>query len=570
MAQGWSIASDGTSITIKFYEPPPAGTDNVKVIQRSTSGNGGTDVFALGAWGESVGWPAEGEFFGDRLWLASTPTDPQVMWGSCIGDYTNHGRSSPIVDSDAVSFAINSRQVNVIKELVPLDSLLVLTTGGEYRVGGGSDDVITPSTISVKNQGNSGTGDVPAKVIGESALFMQDEGQKVRDLRYQFEKDGFRGNDIGVWADHLFTGHIITGIDYWKAPWQVVWYTRDDGVRIGCTYMPEQEVSGWHWHDTAGLYLDCCSLPGRLEGETYMLTERMAGGRKVRMIEKQAPTFFKEEVDLFYVDAGLTYDGRNRSGATVELASISGGWSEGDDLSITASADMFVGPSDVGDGFDIRAMATVEREDGSIVVEAVSVRVVLDEVVTAVTAKCHSVGDVPMALRDTPVTGWTFQRDTIGGLWHLEGSMASVLQDGAVVGPLLVEGGRVRLASPGGVVHVGHGYMAEVETLEINAPGGEPLRDQMKLSWKASILVNGTRGILAGAYRDELYPVAERRDEPYGTAPYLRSGVIDCLIPSVWHEDAGRVRIVSSDPLPMELLSITLHAVASNGQAGAR
>lgn len=564
MAQGWQITATG----INFMEPPPAGTGNITVVQRGLGGNGGTDVFALGAWGEATGYPSEVEFFGDRLWLGGTPADPQVLWASCTGDYTNFGKSAPMVDSDAITIGINSRQVNVIKELVPLDSLLVLTTGGEYRVGGGSDDVITPSSVSVKNQGNSGTGDVAAQVIGESALFLQAEGQKVRDLRYQFEKDGFRGNDVGVWADHLFTGRLITGIDYWKAPWQVVWYMRSDGVRLGCTYMPEQEVSGWHWHDTDGLYLGACSLPGTMESECYYLTERTTPQGAVRCIEVQAPTFFDDEDDMFFVDCGLTYDGRNRSATTVTITSESGDWSDQAEVVVVASAGIFDPESgDAGDGLEL--WTDVPNEDGG--TDRVTVRLLIDTVAGFAHAVCRPVVEVPEALRGRPVTTWSMQRDTIGGLWHLEGKDVAVLADAGSVGPYRVTGGQVVMEKPAAVVHVGLPYVAEVETLELNAQGAEPLREQLKLAHKVSILVHGTRGVeFSEGAASSWYPVADRDAEPYGTPPFLKTGVIDVNIPTIWNEDAGRVRIRSREPLPMEVLAITVRAVASPGQAAGR
>ena len=564
MAQGWQITATG----INFMEPPPAGTGNIAVVQRGQGGNGGTDVFALGAWGEATGYPSEVEFFGDRLWLGGTPADPQVLWASCTGDYTNFGKSAPMVDSDAITIGINSRQVNVIKELVPLDSLLVLTTGGEYRVGGGSDDVITPSSVSIKNQGNSGTGDVEAQVIGESALFLQAEGQKVRDLRYQFEKDGFRGNDVGVWADHLFTGRLITGIDYWKAPWQVVWYMRSDGVRLGCTYMPEQEVSGWHWHDTDGLYLDSCSLPGTMESECYFLTERSTPQGVVRCIEAQAPTFFDDEDDMFFVDCGLTYDGRNRSATTVTITSESGDWSDQAEVVVVASAGIFdPATGDAGDGLEL--WTDVPNEDGG--TDRVTVRLLIDTVAGFAHAVCRPVVEVPEGLRGRPVTTWSMQRDTIGGLWHLEGRDVAVLADSGSVGPYRVTGGRIVMEKPAAVVHVGLPYVAELETLELNAQGAEPLREQMKLAHKVSILVHGTRGVeFSEGAASSWYPVADRDAEPYGTPPFLKTGVIDVNIPTIWNEDAGRVRIRSKEPLPMEVLAITVRAIASPGQAAGR
>ena len=182
MAQGWSINVATGQIT--FLEAPPTGMNNVSVVQNPTGGNGGTDVWAMGAWSLYYGYPRDVEYFGDRLWFGGTRADPQRIDASCTGDYTNFGRSSPIVDSDAVSFTINARQVNAIRELVPLDNLIVLTVGGEWKVTGGSDDVISPSTIGIKPQSYHGVGTIPARTIGESAIMLQEQGQKVRDLAY--------------------------------------------------------------------------------------------------------------------------------------------------------------------------------------------------------------------------------------------------------------------------------------------------------------------------------------------------------------------------------------------------
>lgn len=564
MAQGWTV--NAAADTITFYEAPSVGTNNILVNELADAGQGGTDVWAVGSWSGRYGYPSEVEFFGDRLWFAGTPSDPQTIWASCIGDYPNFGRSSPIVDSDTVTFVINARQVNTVKDLVPLDNLLVMTTGGEYKVTGGQDDVVTPSTIGVKNQGNAGSGDVQSKLIGESAIFIQEEGQKIRDLRYQFEKDGFRGNDLSVWADHLFAGYEVQGIEYWKAPWQVVWFTRDDGVLVGCTYMPEQEVVGWHWHDTDGVFLDACALPGKKESECYFLVERVIDGEVVQCIEQLAPTRAETESDLWFVDCGLQYDGRNTGTGTIRVDSA-GGWTEQDELTITASDALFVGGTDVDDGFELwRDMSVVE--EGVARIERVRMRLVIDAYVDANHVVARSIGTVPPALRGVALTSWAFQRDTIDNLWHLEGKAVSVLQDAAVVGPYVVTGGKVVLATPGGVCNIGLPYSCEVETLELNAAGGEPMRDQNKLAYSVSILLLASRGVMAGGIRDVLYEIPERSYEDYGQPPFLKTGVFDCNIPAGWGVDAGRVRIVSDQPLPMEILSITTRAVSSNGQAG--
>src|SRR5574343_1574473 len=147
MAQGWKI--DNVAHTITFKEPPPTGTGNVVIKEFATGAVGGTDCWAEGAWSQYRGFPTEVEFFSDRMVWAATLADPQLVWASNTGDYSNMGKSSPIVDSDGFSFAINTRQVNAVMDLVPLDKLIVLAKGGEFLMTGGQDEVVTPSTVDI-------------------------------------------------------------------------------------------------------------------------------------------------------------------------------------------------------------------------------------------------------------------------------------------------------------------------------------------------------------------------------------------------------------------------------------
>lgn len=551
MSQGWTI--DATAETISFFEAPPAGTGNIVVKEFARGAVGGTDVWAVGVWSERYGYPREVEFFADRLWFAGTPTEPQRVDASNIADYRNFGRSSPIVDSDAVSFTVNARQVNAIMDLVPLDNLIVLTTGGVWKTTGGADDVITPSTIGIKPQSYHGVGTVPAKVIGESAIFVEEQGQRIRDLVYTFEKDGFRGNDISIWADHLFTGYRVMGIEHMSAPWPVLWFPRNDGRLIGCTYLPEQEVAGWHRHDTGGSleaegedkFLDVCCLPGDDETEQYVLVERVIEGVARKYIERRAPTRAPSQEDEVYMDSALTYDGRNTGSTTLTLSIYNTpGWNESSRIRVTASTNLF-SASDVGDGFEFT-------------VDGKRLRLVIDEYIQPDQVVTHSIGDVAPEFREVALTSWTFQRDAIGGLSHLEGREVVILADGTVHPKRVVDGGVVHLNRPYGVVTVGLGYPGVIETLDLNSPGGEPIRSQKKLIVRGEYLFRDTRGIKAGPSLDQLDEIPQRHFEDYDEPIANYTGTLEVNFTASWDNESGRNFIVSDDPLPCEILSLTL------------
>ena len=555
--QGWTI--DATADTITFGIAPATGTNNVVVKEYTAGTLTGTNQFAIGAWCAEYGFPSECEFFADRLWFAGTPTDPQTIWGTQTGDYSNFGRTVPLVDTDAISITINARQVNAVTDLVPLDAFIVLTKGGQWKMTEDDKGNISPG-IGLKPQSFNGTSSIQSMVVGQTAIIVQEQGQRVFDIGYRFESDSYSPQDISIWSDHLVEGHTLLRMEWAPAPYKVIWFIRDDGVALGCTYMPEQEVIGWHRHDTgatgeamdedADVIEDIVCLPGTTETEVYVLVKRTINGQTKRYIEQLAPSFVEDSADWFYVDSGLTYDGRNSTATTVTL---SGGtnWTEDENLTLTASSALFVGSSDEGDGFEIT--------DGT---NTVRVRII--DYVSATVVTVNSVGTVPASLRSVALTGWTLQRDSISGLSHLEGREVAVLTDGSVHPLRTVSSGAISLAYPAGVVQVGLPYRAHLETLEVNVAGAQTIRDNTKLIQSAGLLLRNSRGVKAGTRLDYLYDLAQREFENYGAPTTALTGYGRIDVSAEWGENSGHMHIVSDDPLPCEILGLITKFQASD------
>lgn len=549
--QGWTV--DPVANTITFAVAP--GTGAALVVTEFAAGTlAGTSRFAIGSWNAAYGYPSEGEFYSDRLWLANTPTDPQMVWGSQIGDYTNHGRSTPLIDSDSVSFAINSRQVNAVRDLVALDKMVVLAQGGEFLMSGGQDDVITPSTLNIKPQSYRGSANVQAKVVGDTAIMVQEQGSRVYDIGYRFESDSYRPIDISVWAAHLMERYAITKIEWSQAPWSNLWFRREDGIALACTYMPEQEVIGWTRSDTGrslddetigdDTIEDIVVLPGSNQSEVFFLVRRVVDGVEQRYIEQLAPEFVSDRRDWKYSDSCITYDCRNATATTMTVSGVT--WDSDEDLVVTASSAMFVGSSDVDDMIEV-----IVGED--------SVRLRIVEYVSATSIKAVSIGSVPASIREQPSAEWTLMRDTISGLDHLEGRTVCILADASVQPSRVVSGGSISLDSPGGVVTIGLPYRAHIETLEVNIGGAPTVRDEKKLLHGLALLVQETRGIktCGGTLREEYtYPLAEREFEDYGDPTLPMTGVVEAPVSAEWGENVGHIHIISDDPLPMTILSL--------------
>lgn len=266
-----------------------------------------------------------------RRWMAGTPYQPQNVWATRNATESNLTASIPARDDDALAFRIASNQQHAIRHLISLTDLVALTVGGEFRIFADGAAAITPTSLSLKQQGSNGASNVQPAMAVNSTLYVQSQGSYIRELAYDPQGTGaYRSNDVSIMAPHLFDGFTIIELAYCRAPDATLWAVRSDGVLLGMTYVPEQQVYGWHHHDTDGFVESCAVIPENNADTLYIVVRRTIGGRTVRYIERMVPRLFLVQEDAYFVDAGLTYDGASTS-------TIRGLWHlEGEAVSVLA------------------------------------------------------------------------------------------------------------------------------------------------------------------------------------------------------------------------------------------
>lgn len=253
--------------------------------------------------------PAAVTYYQQRQIFANTNNEPQATFTTQTNNFNSLRTSNPARDDDAVTFTIAARQVNEIRHLLPLDSLILLTSGGEWIMTEGQDAVLTPATIGVRPQSYNGASKVPPVVINSTALYVQEKGARIRDLGYEFSSDKYTGNDLSLMSEHLFEGKQITAMTFAAEPYSIVWCVRDDGVLLGLTYQREHQVWGWHQHTTDGEFESITSITEGDRDAVYVIVKRHVNGSDVRYVERLEPRESEVSADAFYVDSGLTYSG---------------------------------------------------------------------------------------------------------------------------------------------------------------------------------------------------------------------------------------------------------------------
>lgn len=265
--------------------------------------------WAFGAFGDASiggpGYPSAVTYYQGRLCFAGTYGQPDTVWMSESSNWTNWNVVTPVLDSSPIVFTLGSTQLNGIRSMLQLSELLLMTSGAVWSVGSG--DVLTPSTLSTRLQSYTGAASSPEPLgIEGSALFVTDKGKSIKETSFRFEQNGFVGQDLTLFARHLFESKTVVDWAYRAAPFPCVWAVRNDGVLLGCSYVKDQEVAAWHQHTTEGGLFESVSCIGE-SGEDFLYAVVKRGTK--RYIERMASRQVEALEDGFFVDCGSTYSG---------------------------------------------------------------------------------------------------------------------------------------------------------------------------------------------------------------------------------------------------------------------
>jgi hypothetical protein len=494
-------------------------------------------------------YPGAVSYFEQRRIFAGTNNAPQTMWMTRSGTESDMSYSIPTEETDRIKFRVAAREANTIRHIVPLTQLLALTSAAEWRISPVNSDVITPTTISVRPQSYIGANNVQPSIVNNTVIYCSARGGHVRELGYSWQASGFVTGDLSLRAAHLFDSRDITDMCYSKSPQPLLWFVSNNGYLLGLTYVPEQQVAAWHWHDTDGTYESCTAVAEGNEDALYVIVKRTINSVTKRYVERFETRQITDLEDCFFVDCGLSYDGTNTSATTV---TVTGGstWGPADTLTVTASSGIFVfpGTTDVGDAI------VITGGDGT----QYRLTILSTSSSTVATARVDKL--IPVALRGVATTVWAFARNSISGLSHLEGKTVSILADGAVQPQETVVSGSISLDRAFTVVHVGLPYQSDLQTLPltINIDGaGQGRRKNIN---KATLRVFQSSGIFVGPDADNLVEAKQRSTEPYGSPPALKSDEVDVDLLPKW-ANSGQVFIRQVDPLPLSVVGLTLEVV---------
>jgi hypothetical protein len=275
-------------------------------------------------------------------------------------------------------------------------------------------------------------------------------------------------------------------------------------------------------------------------------------GSTVRMVERMHTRVFEEVEDCFFVDAGLSYDDPVYvSGATkatpVVITATGHGYSNGD---LVDFAGFDAGEDSTG------AATNMTELNGN------RYKVANKATNTFQLTKPSDGSNINGTAFTTYTEGGYVRKavTTLTGLDHLQGQTVKVLADGNVISGKVVGtvtgGVGITLNTAASRVHIGLGYVSDVETLNVEIPTQEGTI-QGKLVRMNSVVVRfqDSRGLRIGPDEDHLVEMKQREFEVMGAPTALLTGDKKIILKSDWNSN-GRLFMRQQDPLPLTILAV--------------
>ncbi len=248
-------------------------------------------------------------YFQQRKVYACLKNSPQQLVASQTSTNNNFNISRPLSASDSINITLSEREVNEIRHILAMNDLIILTSGGEWKLNGSDGAFTASSSLVASPQSFYGCSNVAPVVSGNMILFVQSGGSVLRDLGYTYVSNSYDGEELSIFANHLFEGKQIIDMAYAKEPYRILWCVMSDGTLNAITYNKKQQVSGWHRHETKGKFESVAVVREGCEDVAYFIVQRYINGQTKRFIERMASRFVEKTEDGIFLDCSLKYEG---------------------------------------------------------------------------------------------------------------------------------------------------------------------------------------------------------------------------------------------------------------------
>lgn len=442
-------------------------TDIDAEILKSLNSSDTTSNWSLeeSTWDSTRGYPRAVGLHQSRLWYGGTTAQPQTVWASEIDIFEGFGAGPD--DEDAIDIELSSNEVNQINWISASRDLVLGTSGGEITLGSGSSAAITPSSIQQSPRTYHGSKTQQVVNVRDEILFLQGSSRKIRTFRYDFNIDGYTGEDLTFLAEHITEGGLVELVYVQEPDTNICAVTTNGDLLVG-TYDRSKQIIAWTKSTTDGDFKRINTITSGEVDQVWIIVERTINSNTKRYIELwDSLGDTPDDLDSFsdsYLTISENYAITNITTANpgVVTTSSAHGLSNGDTVIIKDLVDPYTADLDSSK----TNMSTLNNGIYTVANVTSTTFELTDSGGSNInTTNYNSYGS----------SGNVWKRvTTLSGLDHLEGKSVAIRADGAVQPAKTVSSGSITLDTPAGEVVVGLPYTwtCELVGLEFEGPQG--------------------------------------------------------------------------------------------------
>lgn len=208
---------------------------NLKTYGTDSEQNNTRVSFYVGEWVKNP--PNSVTLFQDRLcWGANSVIDTTKT-----GDYYDFGISATSVDTDAVSTTVKDVKKANIVALAGGKELVGFTDNSEFIF---KHEVFGPKDFVLSRESYNGARKIPP-IFRDNNIFYVSKNNTLLNMMYDFSRDGYVSDDLGLFSSHLFESSQIVDIEYLKRYNNLFCVLTDNGYINALTFLPEEKVTAW-------------------------------------------------------------------------------------------------------------------------------------------------------------------------------------------------------------------------------------------------------------------------------------------------------------------------------------
>ncbi len=308
----WRFVNSGQGVVkILSVESATSATAEVAVTLPEGVVSSASYRWSEGAWSDVRGWPSAVAYHEQRLVLAATATEPQTIWFSTIGDFSDFAPST--LADEAFSYAIAGarNRMSAISWIVSGgDALHIGATGHLFTARASGQEAMGPTSIFFRPTTAEGASSVPPVVVDGAPIFTPLDRRRLLEVSYDLASDRSMATALSASARHILEGRVSDMV--WQAtPWRQLWLALEDGRLASMSYHRQEEALGWALHDLAGEVESLAVIPtedGAAE-ELWLTIERGGSICVERMAQPRLPGDAPAYEIPWHLFSGLAYEG---------------------------------------------------------------------------------------------------------------------------------------------------------------------------------------------------------------------------------------------------------------------